>query len=89
MVGIHRSSQIFKPASRCLVRDNPAAWLNAGFPIIVVRGAGRPVDKVTTELGFELADGFVAKEIVEIEQANEQQVVLRPCAFVALILGPL
>jgi hypothetical protein len=72
-----------------------ASWLTApappyaGFPIIVVRSAVRPVNKVTAELGFKLADGFVAKEIVEIEQANEQQVVLRPCAFVALILGPL
>jgi hypothetical protein len=89
VVGIHRSSQVFKPASRGLIRDGPVARVNAGSPIVVVCSAGRPVDKVATELGFNFADGLVAKEIVEVEQTNEQQIMLRPSAFVALILRPL
>jgi hypothetical protein len=67
VVGVHRGSQVFKPTSRGLISDCPVTRLNAGFPIIVVCGAGRPVNKVAAELGSKLADGFVAKEVVEIE----------------------
>ena len=62
-------------------------WLNLGLPVVFIRRAGGPVDEIAAELGPELADSLVTEKIVKVEQTDQQQVVLRPCAFIVFVLG--
>ena len=55
--------------------------------VVFIRCAGGPIDEVTTELRFDLAHSLVAEEIVEIEEADQQQIMRRPRPLVVLILG--
>ena len=44
VVGIHRSSQVFKPASRGLIRDGPLRGL---MPALLLLSFAVPVDQLT------------------------------------------
>ena len=83
MVRIDGCAQILKPAPGRLIRNRGLTWLDGSQPIVLIRGTCRPVDEIAAELGFELADGFVTEEVVQIKQADQQQVVLRPGTEVA------
>ena len=70
VVGVDRCAQVFKPSTGGLIRHCAFAWRNAGALVILIRRAGRPVDKVAAELRLELGDLFGAEKRVEIEQAD-------------------
>src|ERR1700688_1983348 len=87
MVRIDGCAQILKPAPGRLIRNRGLTWLDGSQPIVLIRGTCRPVDEIAAELGFELADGFVTEEVVQIKQADQQQVVLRPGTLVVFVFG--
>jgi hypothetical protein len=67
MVGVNRCAQIFKPPSGGLIRHRAVARRDTDWFVVFVRGAGRPVDKVPTELRLELRDLLRAEECVQIQ----------------------
>jgi hypothetical protein len=87
MVRVDGSPQILKPAPGGLIGHGALTRLDAGLPVVLIRRAGGPVYEVAAELGLELADRLIAEEVIEIEQADQQQVMLCPGAFVVLVLG--
>ena len=87
VVRVDGSPQIFKPAPRGLVGHLAFAGLDPGSSVAFVRRAGGPIDEIATELRLDRADCLVAKEVVEIEKTDQEQVVLRPRSLVILVLG--
>src|SRR5436189_4728439 len=89
MVRVDGSTQILKPAPGGLIGYFALTWLNPGLPVVFIRRASGPVREVAAQLGLEFADRLVTEEVVQVEQAYQQQIRLSPGTLVALVLWTL
>jgi hypothetical protein len=89
MVRVDGSTQILKLAPGGLIGNLALTWPNPGLLVVFIRRAGGPVHEVVAQLGLEFADRLVTEEVVQVEQAYQQQIMLCPGTLVALVLWTL